>query len=297
MIFPNTKLDFNKYKTIFIINPDTTFYLEFVHSLYHIFLEKKYTVIKHINDFDISKLSININDLVIIISSTLMYGMSNYNKNKELIDTINGIGCHYVLYQSEPKDIQDIYTNIYNKLNVTEIWTYTHDNMINCDQKYRFIPPLYTPYYEKNTVIMNSLINKNRDTLVFMGNITEYRKPILNELKKYKFFSIKNTIFTPERYKELYKRNLFFINLHRRDHLSTEFFRITSILSNCCVIISEHCNKEDEKLLENTNIYFVNKNEILNKYYDLRKSLSNEDIFTKFNNYKNKCNQNKYLFK
>ena len=129
-----------------------------------------------------------------------------------------------------------------------------------------------------------------------MGNITEYRKSILEKLKGCKYFSIKNTIFSDERYKELYKRNLFFINLHRRDHKSTEFFRITSILSNGSVIISERCNISDESILNDTNIYFVDRDKILDKFYDLHRILKGDEIYRRYNNFKNNCYQNKLLF-
>ena len=300
MLLNRTDINFSKYGTIFIINPDTQYYIEFVNSLYLLFKSKNYNVVKSIGNYLIDNLNIKGGDLVILINSSLMYFMLDYNNNKELIDKIISIKCDYVLYQSEPRDIQDNYINdnknIYDYLNPIEVWTYTHDNLNNNCPKMKFIPPLYTIYYEKSSITLKSINNKNRDTLIFMGNITEYRKSILERLKGYKYFSIKNTIFSDERYKELYRRNLFFINLHRRDHKSTEFFRITSILSNGSVIISERCNISDESILNDTNIYFVDRDKILDKFYELHRTLKGDEIYRRYNNFKNNCYQNKLLF-
>jgi len=300
MVCNRTDINFGKYDTIFIINPDTEYYIEFVNSITSILRVNGYKVIKQVGDYNLSHLDIKCNDLVILVNSSLMYFMSEYNKNRELVDKIRLIRSDYVLYQSEPKDIQDDYINdkknVYDNLNPIEVWTHTHDNLTDFYSKIKLIPPLYSIYYEKGLIMIRTIASKNKDTLIFMGNITEYRKAILDKLKGYRYFSIKSTIFTDERYRELYRRNLFFINLHRRDHKSTEFFRITSLLSNGLVIISERCNSTDEDLLSDTNIYFVERDKILDKFYELRRTLRAEEIYRRYNNFKNKCKQEDYLF-
>ena len=135
MLLNRTEIDFSKYGTIFIINPDTQYYIEFVNSLYRLFKSKNYNVVKSIGNYLIDNLNIKGGDLVILINSSLMYFMLDYNNNKELIDKIISIKCDYVLYQSEPRDIQDNYINdnknIYDYLNPIEVWTYTHENLNN----------------------------------------------------------------------------------------------------------------------------------------------------------------------
>ena len=299
MVWNRTEINFSKYGVIFIINPDTEYYIEFVNSLTNILRVNGYKVIKQVGDYNLNHLDIKSTDLVLLVNSSLMYFMSGNSKNIDLVDKIRLIRCDYVLYQSEPKDIQDDYINdkknVYNNLDPIEVWTHTCDNLTNYYRKIRLIPPLYSIYYEKGPITIRTIASKNRDTLIFMGNITEYRKTILDKLKKYRYFSIKSTIFTDERYRELYRRNLFFINLHRRDHKSTEFFRITSLLSNGLVIISERCNSTDENLLSDTNIYFVDRDKILDKFYELRGTLRTEEIYRRYNIFKNKCKQEDYL--
>ena len=167
-------------------------------------------------------------------------------------------------------------------------------------QKIKFVPIL-----KEDTTFFVDYLNKKEDIrLCFLGDLSfrpKFKKPnylinrfdLFNE-NKYNMYMVNNT-------------NIF-LNLNKnvggkRKILNIlPFCRICKLLSHKCLVISEHCSKEDEELFEGI-VYFCNIEDIEKTFYNLSLKSPNDlnDIsnknYIKFCDKFNVKNQNLFLTK
>lgn len=124
------------------------------------------------------------------------------------------------------------------------------------------------------------------------------------------YFITKNDLFNDNQYNMYMVKNTnIFLNLVSKNGLYNEegsnilpFSRICKLLSHKCLVISQHCNKEDDEFFEDM-VYFCSVEDIKKTFYNLSLKSPNElhDIsnknYIKFCDKFNVKNDNLFLTK
>ena len=223
------------------------------------------------------------NDIIlIIINPHFIYDYKN------IYDEITDISKNFkykILYLTEPINFiieKKIYMDLIKLINPYCLWTYTNENFykINTHLKFFKIFPNYNDAYNFSNINLEYIKNKNNKNIVFIGNINETR---LNTCNKFNDFLINITNkWSLEEWKEIVNNNIFFLNIHRRNNCKCfESYRIIPLLANGCIIFSENCNREEEKIYEKYNIIFCNKDDIYDVYIKYKENINYEEILNK----------------
>jgi hypothetical protein len=282
----------------YIYNPKTQLFDFFLNSL---IIELN---IRNINTFyfNENKEDINNNDIILIIINP--HFIFDY---KDIHDEIRNISKNFkfkILYITEPINFiieKKVYLELINLIKPYCLWTYTTENLykINTYLKIFKIFPNYNEAYNFTEISFDIIKNKNINNIIFIGNITNDRMNICNKFNN-KLLNITDK-WSIEEWKEIVTNNLFFLNIHRRNSCkSFESFRIIPLLSNGCVIFSENCNIEEEKIYENYNIIFCKRDNLYNTFIKYIENINYNEILEKTILFrKNMCNNielDKYIF-
>ncbi len=221
--------------------------------------------------------------------------------NNESIKNIkifmNSVKIKKILYITEPLNLliyKKTYTNLIIKYQISELWTYSHGNLIYYKPIYN-IPILKKGIcYNKQIQFINNLNEKiinqkinNLNKIVFIGNVNKERKDIIDLFGD--DIIIKNNVWDFNDFKELFENYTYFLNIHRNEKcICLENFRIIPILSNYGYVLSENINDLEQNNLINYNIKFDDKKNLLNLWNDIKKS---NEVHTLNNilNIKNNC--------
>jgi hypothetical protein len=238
-------------------------------------------IIFKINDFNFNEL--NENDVFIWIGD---------NKTDTVdYNDLRNRNIHSIYYNSEP-DIRIV--------NSDEIWTYSK-YLYNVyekhgDQIIKFIPVCDD---DSKTFISYKNINPKDLKLYFMGSFNfrrdKYDIIMQNIFMKDKIVEIYN-VWNEEDYINLIKQDnppKIFLNLTKSGLINAlPSVRINKLLSNKCIVISEHTNPIDEELY-NGIVYFADIDKIADLFIELTNKTSDElemESETRYQKFKEKFN-------
>lgn len=211
-------------------------------------------------------------------NSQFLYNKWNIKKFKEH-DTVICIGCFFcnnflkelklekkvyvIFYWTEPFVVNENISKYCDEIYLYSKYIFQLQEKSFVEQKISFIPILQ----EKTTSYMNYM-NKNKNMkLCFLGDLkfkgANLRKMFLNQ----NWFISKYNLFDDEQYNMYMINNTnIFLNLNSQNVLP--FARICKLLSHKCLVISQHCNKEDEEILKDV-VYFCNVEDIKKTFDNL----------------------------
>jgi hypothetical protein len=277
----------------YIYNPKTKLFDFFLNSL---IIELN---IRNINTFKLNenKQDINNNDIIlIIINPHFIYDyIEIYNEIRDISKNFK----FKILYITEPINFileKKVYLELINLIKPYCLWTYTIENFykINTYLKIFKIFPNYNEAYNFSEIDLNIIKNKNINNIIFIGNITNDRMNICKQFNN-KLLNITDK-WSTEEWKEIVSNNLFYLNVHRRNNCkSFESFRIIPLLSNGCVIFSEKCNIEEEKIYEKYNIIFCKKDDLYNTFIKYIENINYNEILEKTILFRNNMSNNTEL--
>jgi hypothetical protein len=272
-----------------IYNPKTKLFDFFIKSLI-IELEERHINVIDLNLFnsniinDINDIN-NINDkdvILIIINPHFIYDYKDIYKE---INNISKLFKFKILYLTEPINFiveKKIYIDLINLIKPYCLWTYTNENFnkINTYLNIYKIFPNYNNAYNLTNLNIDNLKKKNINNIIFIGNINNNRTEICNEFNK--LLLNKTNMWEFEEWSELLSNNLFYLNIHRRNNCKCfESFRIIPLLANGTVIFSEKCNNNEEKIYENYNIIFCEKDNLYETFLKYKENINYENILEK----------------
>jgi hypothetical protein len=267
-----------------IYNPATKLFDFFLESLTY---ELNKLSIDVINYLDKRYIYNFYNDIILILLNP-HFILNDKEIELELLK-INKNFKYKILYLSEPINFiieKNIYNKLIKQLNPYCLWTYTFENFYKLTPT-RMIFKIF-PENSKNNFIdvdLNLLKKKNKDNIVFFGNINENRIDVCNQFSN--LINIKS-LWSKEEWSEILNNNLFYLNIHRRNNCkSFESFRIIPILANGGVIFSEKCNEIEENTYNKFNIIFCSKNKIYETFMNYILNINYEVIYKKYKNYIN----------
>ena len=141
--------------------------------------------------------------------------------------------------ENDPKLPENYFPNMLKILkNATAIWDYSPKN-IKTLKKYDLEAKLLIPGYHKNLEIIKQKKEKNIDIL-FYGSIDKRRQKIKKEFEKIKNLK---TLFVENLYGEkrnkLISESKIILNIHKKGEKLFEPVRISFLLNNKCLILSE----------------------------------------------------------
>ena len=267
-----------------VYNPVTELFNFFIESLIY---ELKNINIELIIIKDSNNISIynNKKDILLIILNPLF--IKDNIEIKKDFEIIKNYFKYKILYLSEPINfaIEKIfYNNLIKNLNPICLWTYTNSNFnkLNNNLKIYKLFPLYNEFYNFLNININYLIERNKNKIIFFGNITQNRIEICNQLNNLNLLTNITDYWTIQDWSKILNNYLFYLNIHRRENCkSLELFRITPILANGGVIFSEHCNEKVEEEYKNYNIIFTEKKNLINIFNEYIQKINYEEIFFK----------------
>ena len=204
--------------------------------------------------------------------------------NKELyleFINISKIFKYKVYYITEPLDyIIDIkvWQEFIKILKPYKLLTYSSENLnkLNVYQPIYKLSPKFNNYIDICDFSIQNLRMRQINKMIFMGNVNENREKYFNLPNIVDKVIIKNDIWNMDEMQEIMEKNLFFINIHRRNNCKClEYLRIVPLLANGCIILSEKANIDDILEFENYNIYFFEREDIINGYNNLIDKIKN----------------------
>ena len=215
----------------------------------------------------------NANDIIILIGC--------YFGEKDFINFKNK-NLYIIFYWTEPIAVQ-------KKLGpyCDEIYLYSKSLFISQQkffdqQKIRFVPILK----QETKSFVNYLKKKDNIKLSFLGRLDFRSRSVRNFFINKSYFEQKYNLFTEDTYNMYMIRNTnIFLNINKNGKSMLPFCRICKLLSHKCLIISEHCDKTDEELLEGM-VYFCDSLiDIENTFYNLISKSPNELYNLSYKNY------------
>lgn len=159
---------------------------------------------------------------------------------------------NYIIYQLEQTNIfviddsgnkkEKLFSNRYilTLMNATQVWDYSLSNIKYLKKHYNLtnlyhLPIYYTPYLDT----MKYHMEERPIDILFYGSINSRREKILKELeKKYKVGIYVNNLWDKDR-DDMIKKSKIVVNIHYYDNAILELHRISYLLSNKCLVISE----------------------------------------------------------
>ena len=245
-----------------------------------------------INKIEIDYNNYDLEHDIIIIFLNPQFLKTHKNIYEEFIKISNNFK-YKIYYITEPLDylidikVCETYIKI---LKPYKLLTYTNENLnkLKVYQSITKLCPKFNNYIDMGDYSINTMKNKNKDKIIFMGTMNTHRENIFKNMENK--IVVKNDIWNMDEYQEIIEQNLFFINIHRRNGCKClEYLRVIPLLANGCIVISELSNQEDMNELKDYNIYFCDKANILETYYNILKNINYNKVF--YNEVYNKVNK------
>jgi hypothetical protein len=270
-----------------IYNPKTKLFDFFIKSLIVELNNRNINTITIIdNDIPLNLIDKNINNnvdvILIIINPHFIFDYKNIYDD---IDNISKLFKYKILYLTEPINFiveKNVYLELVKFIKPYCLWTYTIENFhkIKTYLNHYKIFPNYNDGYNFTEIDINNIKNKNKNNIIFIGNINENRINVCNQFNE--LLINKTNSWTLDEWKELLNNNLFYLNIHRRNNCkSFESFRIIPLLANGCIIFSENSNIDEEKIYEGYNIIFCKKDNLYDTFIKYKENINYENIFEK----------------
>jgi len=222
---------------------------------------------------------IHINDILLFIIHPIYFLQNEFMKSIMLKILELKIKVKRILYITEPLTLmmeRHNYKYIIQKYKMEEIWTYTKNNIQLLKIPFRQflnVPPQFNQIYHFLD-LKSEYENYDLSKIVFIGNKTNKRNEIFQELDD--DFIHRDNVWSKNEWTELLKEYKFYINIHRIPNCQTlETLRIIPILSNGGIVISEKCNQNEMIEYQNYNIYFCERNEIVEIWNKLKNEFQN----------------------
>ena len=226
---------------------------------------------------------------IIIIFLNPQFLKTHKNIYDEFIKISNNFK-YKIYYITEPLDylidikVWETYIKI---LKPYKLLTYTNENLnkLKVYQSITKLCPKFNNYIDMGDYSINTMKNKNKDKIIFMGTMNTHRENVFKNMENK--IIVKNDIWNMDEYQEIIEQNLFFINIHRRNGCKClEYLRVIPLLANGCIVISELSNQEDMNELKDYNIYFCDKANILETYYNILKNINYNEVYNKVNKFR-----------
>lgn len=172
----------------------------------------------------------NLMDLYII------FGMNNF--------TSSIVPHNYIVYQLEQSNANNQSNWFVNKYieymkNAIEIWDYSLINYQNL-KKYGIEKVKYVPLQYMSCDDHHWISKKKDIDVLFYGSMNQYRQSVIDQFKhSHLNLVIKTNIWSDER-DDLISRSKIIINIHYYQPSILETARLSYLLSNNCVVVSEH---------------------------------------------------------
>jgi hypothetical protein len=234
------------------------------------------------NNYDLA------NDIIIIFLNP-QFLKTHKNIYDEFIKISNNFR-YKIYYITEPLnyliDIK-VWEEYIKILKPYKLLTYTNENLnkLKVYQSITKLCPKFNNYIDMGDYSIETMKNKNKDKIIFMGTMNIHRENVFKNMENK--IVVKNDIWNMDEYQEIIEQNLFFINIHRRNGCKClEYLRIIPLLANGCIVISELSNEEDMNELKDYNIYFCDKANILETYYNILKNINYNEIYNKVNKFR-----------
>ena len=207
---------------------------------------------------------------------------------KNEITNISNKFSFKILYITEPISFlieKKVYEEMIKIIRPCCLWTYTYENFnkLNTNIKmYRIIPRRYELLDKLDKSYDKDI---RADKIVFFGNINGIREDVCR-LFGDNLINITDA-WTIEDWQPILREYLFYLNVHRRKNcLSFEAFRIVPILFNGGIVISENINQKEQRELSEFNIYFTDRNNIINVFNEVRQNIQYDIIYQKMVNFR-----------
>ena len=235
-----------------------------------------------INKIEIDYNNYDLEHDIIIIFLNPQFLKTHKNIYEEFIKISNNFK-YKIYYITEPLDylidikVCETYIKI---LKPYKLLTYTNENLnkLKVYQSITKLCPKFNNYIDMGDYSIETMKNKNKDKIIFMGTMNTHRENVFKNMENK--IVVKNDIWNMDEYQEIIEQNLFFINIHRRNGCKClEYLRIIPLLANGCIVISELSNEEDMNELKDYNIYFCDKSNILDTYYNILKNINYNEVF------------------
>lgn len=186
------------------------------------------------------------------------------NKQKEF-ERLRNKKVYLIYYWSEPFRLDHKISKYFDEIYLYSKCLFTFQKKSFAQQKIKFVPILK----EDTTSFVNYLDKKENMKLCFLGELQYRSFPLYKE----KYFISKYNLFNEDKYNEYIVNNThIFLNLKKREREKwlpiLPICRISKLLSHKCIIISEHCNEDDDELFKDM-VYFCNKEDIEETFYSL----------------------------
>ncbi len=242
----------------------------------------------------------NLNHIFLYITHPI--NMINDINILSIKDYLNKINIKKILYITEPLTFliyKKTYSNIIKNFHINELWTYSYGNII-------YYKPIYNINFYVKPILFNNIINfikdfdinnefilekrkKNINKIIFLGNINEERKKILNMFGEN--LIVKNNVWSFDEFKDLFENYTYFLNIHRNKNcICFESFRNIPILSNYGFILCENINEKEENEYKDFNIIFEKKENIYQKWKQIIDENKNETyVLQNLKKIKDKC--------
>jgi hypothetical protein len=245
-----------------------------------------------INKIEINYENYDLEHDIIIIFLNPQFLKTHKNIYGEFIKISNNFR-HKIYYITEPLnyliDIK-VWEEYIKILKPFKLLTYTNENLnkLKVYQSITKLCPKFNNYIDMGDYSIETMKNKNKDKIIFMGTMNIHRENVFKNMENK--IVVKNDIWNMDEYQEIIENNLFFINIHRRNGCKClEYLRIIPLLANGCIVISELSNEEDMNELKDYNIYFCDKANILDTYYNILKNINYNEVY--YNEVYNKVNK------
>ena len=235
-----------------------------------------------INKIEIDYNNYDLEHDIIIIFLNPQFLKTHKNIYEEFIKISNNFK-YKIYYITEPLNylidikVWETYIKI---LKPYKLLTYTNENLnkLKVYQSITKLCPKFNNYIDMGDYTIETMKNKNKDKIIFMGTMNTHRENVFKNMENK--IIVKNDIWNMDEYQEIIEQNLFFINIHRRNGCKClEYLRIIPLLANGCIVISELSNEEDMNELKDYNIYFCDKSNILDTYYNILKNINYNEVF------------------
>ena len=279
--------------SIIFYDPITKLHNLFISSLIYE-LNKNNHIYEIINKIEIDYNNYDLEQDIIIIFLNPQFLKTHKNIYEEFIKISNNFR-YKIYYITEPLNylidikVWETYIKI---LRPYKLLTYTNENLnkLKVYQSITKLCPKFNNYIDICDYSIETIKNKNIDKIIFMGIMNTHRESIFKNMDNK--IIVKNNIWSIDEFQDIMINNLFFINIHRRNGCKClEYLRIVPLLANGCIVISELCNEEDMNELKDYNIYFCDKANILETYYNILKNIKYnqtyyDEIYKKVNKFR-----------
>jgi hypothetical protein len=274
--------------SIIFYDPITKLHNLFILSLIYE-LNNNSHIYEIINKVEINYENYDLEHDIIIIFLNPQFLKTHKNIYNEFIKISNNFR-YKIYYITEPLDylidikVWETYIKI---LKPYKLLTYTSENLnkLKIYQSITKLCPKFNNYIDIGDYSIETIKNKDKDKIIFMGTMNIHRENVFKNMENK--IVVKNDIWNMDEYQEIIENNLFFINIHRRNGCKClEYLRIIPLLANGCIVISELSNEEDMNELKDYNIYFCDKTNILETYYNILKNINYNEIYNKVNKFR-----------